>query len=388
MHISHISEREEDLPDAVIGKLVKIAVEDKSVISFGAGEPHYPLPKPLIRSIPELAKNSNHYSPPAGLKELREAIAKKLKKDNKINTTPDNIIVTCGSQEAILLAAACTLDVSERVIIPDPSYLGYTPTFELFDAAPITVPVRENNNFGFDPDELKKSIIPKKTKAIMINTPGNPTGAVISRKMLEEISDIAVDKDLFIFSDEAYEKIVYDKNHISIASLNGMGNHVATFQSFSKSYAMCGFRVGYCAAPKKLVEAMTKTHTYTTLTAPTLSQKLAVKALSLPNKYVDDMVDGYRKNRDLMVKRLNDMGLQTRKPEGAFYAFSSIRNFPRFSKNSFKFANEILKKAKVAVVPGAEFGNNGEGYLRFSYATDYAKITQGMDRLELFLKKC
>jgi aminotransferase len=382
----HISKREQDLPDAVIGKMLKIAVEDKSIISLAPGEPDFSLPKPLINHIPKLANKSNHYSPPGGLKELREAITKKLRKDNKIKTDPNNIIVTCGSTEAILLATACNLDISDRILIPDPSFLGYLPTFELFNAVPVSVPVLEENNFEFDPDELKKYVpknMKKKTKGLMLCTPGNPTGTIFSKKVLEEVADFAVDNDLFIYSDEAYEKLVYEKKHISIGSFNGMEDRVVTFQTFSKTYAMCGFRVGYCQGPSNLIEAMKKTHIYSTLAAPTISQKLAIKALSLPESHTNKMKTEYKRRRDMITKRLNELNLRTIKPQGAFYTFSNIQEY---SKNSFKFSNNILQKAKVAVMPGAEFGKNGEGYIRCSYATDYNLIGKAMDRLEKYLK--
>jgi aminotransferase len=382
----HISDREKDLPDAVIGKMLKIAVEDKSIISLAPGEPDFGLPKPLVNHIPKLANKSNHYSPPGGLKELREAIAKKLRKDNKIKTSPENIIVTCGSTEAILLATACNLDVNDRILIPDPSFLGYLPTFELFNAVPVSVPVLEKDNFQFDPDSLKKYIpknMKKKTKGIMLCTPGNPTGTIFSKKALEEVADFAVDNDLFIYADEAYEKLVYEKKHVSIGSFNGMQDRVVTFQTFSKSYAMCGFRVGYCQGPSNLIEAMKKTHIYSTLAAPTLSQKLAVKALSMSDSHLNKMKKEYKRRRDMITKRLNDMNLPTIKPQGAFYTFSNIKEH---SSNSFKFSSDILKKAKVAVMPGAEFGKSGEGYIRCSYATDYNLIVKAMDKLEKYLR--
>ena len=379
----HISERESELPDAVIGKMLRLAHEDKRIISLGAGEPNFNLPKPLIAEARKIAGKCNHYATPQGMKELREAIVKKLSKDNKIITNPENIVVTCGSQEALILAAACTLDVSEQVILPNPSFLGYTSAFELFDAHIVDVKLKEENKFEIDPDDLKKVIDKKKTKVIMLNTPANPTGNVIRRKVLEEVADIARQNNLYIFSDEAYEKIVYDQKHVSIGSLNGMEKNVVTFQSFSKSYAMCGFRLGYAVAHNKLAEAMTKAHVYTTLTAPTISQLLGIKALSLPNYHISRMVNEYRKRRDLIVRRLNSLGLSTVMPEGAFYAFSNISHL---NNNSFAFAKNLLEKAKVAAIPGREFGVHGEGYLRFSYAADIESIKKAMDLIEKFLK--
>ncbi|MBI2672691.1 aminotransferase class I/II-fold pyridoxal phosphate-dependent enzyme [Candidatus Woesearchaeota archaeon] len=385
----NISEREEELPDAVIGRLLKIANEDKSVVSLGAGEPNFSLPKPLLSHIKYITKNAeklrlNHYSNPLGRLDLREAISKKLKKDNKIETDPENIIVSCGSQEALFVGLMCVADITEQVLVPNPSYLGYIPAIELVGASPVSVSLKEEENWEFNPDRIRENIDKKKTKAIIINTPANPTGTVLSKKILEEIADIAVENDLYIFSDEAYEKLIYDSKHISIGSLNGMQDYVLTLQTFSKSYAMCGFRLGYAAGPRKLIEAMEKSMHYVTLTAPVVSQLLGIKALSLPNQYIEKMRKEYDKRRKFIVKRLNELNLPTIEPHGAFYSFSNIKNF---SNNSMKFASSLLKNGKVAVVPGTEFGIMGEGYVRCSYAADYDKIVEAMNRLEKFLKK-
>ncbi len=379
-----ISEREIELPDAVIGKLLKIASEDKNVLSLGPGEPDFNLPAPLLKILPTLAKNCNHYSAPGGRTELKEALVKKLQKENKITATPENIIVTCGSQEALLLAIACTLDVSEQVIIPNPSFMGYLPTFELLDTFPVSLPLLEEEEWNINPDALKKLIDPKKTKVLILNTPANPTGNVLSRKILEEIADIAIEYNLYIFSDEAYEKLVYDKQHVSIGSFNGMQNNVVSFYTFSKTYAMCGFRVGYAVGPRLLIEAMTKTHIYTTLAAPTISQQLAVHALSLNASYIEKMRKAYDTRRKFLVQRLNEIGLPTVMPYGAFYTFSNIH---AVIDDSYKFSYDLLKKAKVAVVPGKEFGSYGEGYIRCSYGTDIAVIKKALDKIEAYVKK-
>src|SRR3989344_3661250 len=260
----HISERERQLPEQLIGDLLRIANEDKSVISLAPGEPNFPLPKPLVNAVKYYADKSNHYSPPGGRHELKEAIVTKLRKENGIKTDVDNIIVTCGSQEALMLASVCVLDVNDEAIIPDPSYMCYLPTIELMDGTPVRLELREEEGFDINPDRLRRLVDKKRTKYILLNSPCNPTGNVISKKIMEEVADIAVENNLFIFSDEAYEKIIYDKKHISIGSLNGMEDYVATFHTFSKSYAMCGYRVGYCSGPTKLIKAMTKVHVDTT----------------------------------------------------------------------------------------------------------------------------
>ena len=381
----HISERESDLPDSVIGELIKIAQEDKSIISMGAGQPDFKTPKPILDYAKKVINKSTAYSNPQGVLELREAIARKLKKENKISyADPKNIVVTAGSQESIFMTLASTIDPGEQVIIPNPGYLAYVPAVELLNGSIAYVRLREEDGFEIDPEKIKEVIDKKKTKMLILNSPANPTGNVLSKKTLEKISDIVIENDLYVISDEAYEKLVYDKKHISIGSLNGMEDYAVTVQSFSKSFAMCGFRLGYASGPKNLIDAMIKSSHYVTLCAPHISQLLGVKALQIPNKYVENMRLEYDGRRKYIVKRLNDLGLRTTMPYGAFYAFSNIKHL---SNNSYNFAKELLTKAKVAVVPGTEFGTYGEGYIRFSYATDLKLIKEGLDRIEKFLKK-
>ena len=305
-------------------------------------------------------------------------------RENKIKANPDNVLVSCGSQEAIFSALLTTIDPTEQVVLPTPGYLGYLPAIGLVNGVPKYLKLEEKDKFEINPDNLKKSIDKKKTKVLIINSPSNPTGNVLSKKVLEEIADIAVDNNLYVFCDEAYEQLTYDRKHISMASLNGMKNHAISFQTFSKSFAMCGFRLGYAVGPKKLIQEMTKVHHYVTLTAPHLSQLIGVKALSLSKKYVNSMKQKYRRRRDFIVKRLNELDLSTPTPEGAFYTFSNIQ---KFSKNSVRFSRLLMDKAKVAVIPGTEFGKYGEGYVRCSFATDYDLIDKAMNRIGKFLKK-
>ena len=377
--MAHISERDLQLPDAMISKMLKLVNENKKIISLGAGEPDFPAPLAVVRQTKKIADKCSHYSPASGRIELKEAIIKKLKNENKIKAGLDNITVTTGSQEALLLAASCTMDVSEQIIVPKPSYMGYVPTFMLLNIFPIWMELSDENGFEINPDALKK-LINKKTKAIVLNTPANPTGNVISKKILEEIADIAVQNDLYVFSDEAYEKIIYDNaKHVSIGSLNGMENNTVSFFTFSKSYAMCGYRLGYCVAPENLAKEMKTAHIYSTISAPTISQMLGITALKSCEPYVRKMVKEYDRRRRMIVKRLNDMGLPTIMPKGAFYSFSKIDG------NSTKFAENLIEEQQVAVIPGSDFGT--DNYIRCSFATDYTKIEKAMDRIEKFIRK-
>ncbi|MBI2105861.1 pyridoxal phosphate-dependent aminotransferase [Candidatus Woesearchaeota archaeon] len=379
-----VSEREKHLPNYTLPELLRILHESRTIISMGAGEPDFSAPSPLLRYASSIVHKTSHYAPTQGLKELREAICKKLKKENKISTNTENIIVTTGSQEAIFASLITTTDPADNVLIPNPGYLAYYPAVELGGAKPVSYFLKEKDHFQPDPDEIKK-LANKKTAGIIINSPSNPTGQVYSKKLLEEIADIARNKNIYIYSDEAYERLIYDdEKHISIASLNGMKDYVISLFTFSKSYAMCGFRIGYAVVPKKVSDPLMESSHFLTISAPHLGQLVAVKALSLPNRHIDRMVRAYDRRRKYLVKRLNKTGLITKMPKGAFYAFSNIRHITK--KNSYDFSQDLLKKAKVAVVPGTEFGNHGEGFIRFSYATKLFLIKKALDRIEKYLK--
>jgi len=387
--MKEVSERERDLPTSIIEKLTRLAAESTETLSLSIGEPDFDMPRPLVRDFKKIVRRHkqnklNHYTSGQGIPELREALAQKLKKENKIRCDPKNILVTAGSQQALFAGFLSALDPSEEVVLSNPGYLGYIPAIELVNGVPRYVALKEEEKWVINPDLIRKAVT-KKTRIILLNTPSNPTGTILSKKILEEIADIAVDKDLYIFSDEAYEKLTYDgKKHISIGSFNGMKDYTLSFYTFSKSYALCGFRLGYVQGPETMIEAMEKSTHYMSLCAPHVSQLLGVKALAMHPKYIEYMRREYDRRRTYLVQRLNEMGLQTRKPEGAFYAFANISST---KMKSLTFTEKLLKEAKVAVVPGTEFGSAGEGYIRLSYATKYSTIIQAMDRVERFLKK-
>jgi len=383
--MGHISERESQLPELYIGKLLEIAAEHPEIISLGPGEPDFQPPKQILDYTKTILNKSSKYSSPAGMTVLREAIARKLKKQNKISASPDEIVVTSGSQEAIFAALISVTDPGEQIIVSNPGYLGYMPAIYLVSATPSYVRLTEEDNWELNPDRIAEAAKNGKTTGMIINTPSNPTGTVLKKKVLEEIADIAIDKNLFIFSDEAYEWYTYDDaKHVSMGSLNGMSNYVVTLQTLSKSFGLMGFRLGYAHGPKKLIDAMAKVHHYTTLCAPVHSQYAALKALSLNPSFFNKIRKDYDKRRRFMLKRVNELGLTTMEPKGAFYMFSNISEY---SKSSRKFMDVMLKKAKVAVVPGTEFGKYGECYVRLSYATEFNKIKAALDRMEKVLKK-
>jgi aminotransferase len=381
-----ISERYFYLPDSEFTEIMRMAGEKKDIISLGPGEPDFTTPKHIIDfAKKKLDEGYTHYSPPVGRSETREAITKKLKKDNKIKVNPDEIIITCGSQEALFLATLALLDPGEKMLVPDPSFLAYIPMVETVTGVPVSVPLLEKDGFEFDPDKVRQ-LIDKRTRVLMINTPGNPTGRILKKKTLEELADIAIEHDLIIFSDEAYEKFVYGNNkHISIGSLNGMKDHVVTFQSFSKTYAMPGWRVGYAAGPKDIIQSMTRIHMYSGLCAPTISQIVAIEALNGSQKCVKDMKKEYERRRKLIVRRIKEIPkISCLEPEGAFYVFPNIK---AMKMKSTEVVRLLLKEANVLTVPGTEFGRYGEGYIRMSYATSYEKIKEAMNRIEDVVRK-
>jgi aminotransferase len=380
----NLSRRTEVIGPSKIEQSLKILEQNPEIISLGAGEPDFPAPKNVINAAEKyLDRGFTHYAPLQGKIELREAIAKKLKKENKMDANADDVIVTCGSKEALLLAFLVSIDAGDEVIIPNPTYLAYSPMVQMLDGISVPIQLREENNFELIIDDAK-DFLTNKTKMLVICNPTNPTGAVYSKKTLEEIADFAIENKIMVLVDEAYEKLVYEGKHISLASLNGMEDHVITTQSFSKTFAMTGFRVGYAVAPENVIKEMEEFKMTTTLAAPTAFQMAATEALKNSAKYVEKMRKEYNRRRKMLVRRLNEIPkISCAKPKGAFYAFPNISELKMSSEKTSDF---LLKKAKVMTIPGNEFGNYGENFIRLSYATEYKKIEKAMDRIEKTIK--
>lgn len=382
----NLAERIKIIGISRIEESLRILEQKPEIISLGAGEPDFPAPKNVVNAAKKfLEKGYTHYAPLQGKIELLEALEKKLKKENKIDASKKEIIVTCGSKEAILLSILTLVDPEDEVIVPDPGYIAYRPIVELVGGKAISLRLREEDNFEVHPEELKK-LINKKTKLIIVNSPSNPTGTVFKKKTLEEIASLVIEKNLFVLADEAYEKLVYDNaKHVSIASLNGIKNYVITTQTFSKTYAMCGLRVGYAVAPENIIKEMKEFKICTTLAAPTAFQLAAVEALKGSKKYVEKMRKEYNRRRKMLIKRLNQIPkIHCIEPEGAFYTFPNITELKMNSEQTTQF---LLDKAKVITIPGTEFGKCGEGFIRLSYATAYEKIEEAMNRIENAIRK-
>lgn len=362
-----------------IRKMFELA-KAEGVINLGIGEPDFPIPtesKDAIRDA--LNDDFTHYTAGKGIVELREALVKKLRSENGIKSDVDELLVTSGASEALALAMLALVDPGDEVIIPDPGFVSYAPLVRTAGGIPVPFKVREEDEFDFDLNEIEARIN-EKTKALIINTPGNPTGAVSSKETIKGIAEICDENEIFVISDEVYEKIIYDGRHHSIGKYT---DWAITVNGFSKSYAMTGLRLGYAQSQKKVIDEMLKIHMYLQASTCSLSQKAALAALNGSRSFVDDMRTAFKERRDLIVSLLNDIpDVNCLVPKGAFYVF------PNFSAHgdSRALAIRFLKEAKVVATPGIAFGENGEGYIRFSYSCDSSKITKGIERIKKVLQ--
>jgi aminotransferase len=378
-----IADRVRDIPFSGIRKFFDIVSKRGDVVSLGVGEPDFPTPNPMkAAAIASIEDDLSSYTSNYGLLELREKIAKKLKDENSMRVNPENqILITTGTSEGLDLAFRSILNPGEEVIVPEPSYVAYKPCVWFAHCKPAPVVMREENDFRFDADDIR-SAVTKKTKAIIVASPNNPTGGVLRKSDLEEIADIAVEKNLMIISDELYEPLVYDKlKHYSIGSFNGMEDRTITINGFSKGFAFTGWRLGYVVGSSEVIEAMMKIHQYTMLSAPTVAQYAAL-AFDKCARHVRDMVREFDTRRRLIVGGLNEVeGISCIMPKGAFYAFANIGGT---GLKSEEFARKALDECKVAVVPGNSFGDSGEGFIRCSYSVSKDTITEAMERLGKF----
>ncbi len=380
-----IASRIKKVPPSGIRKFFDIVSELEGVISLGVGEPDFVTPWHIREAcIYALEKGFTMYTSNYGMIELREEISNYLKNRFKVEYDPENeILVTTGVSEALDLAIRATVDIGDVAIIHEPNYVSYKPCVIFAGGEVKIVETKEENRFKLIPEELEKAVSDK-TKILIINYPNNPTGAVMRKKELEEIADVVIENDMLVISDEIYAELTYGGKHISLASLNGMRERTILLNGFSKAYAMTGFRIGYACGPSQLVEAMMKIHQYCMLCAPITSQKAAIEALRRGYPEVKKMVEHYNQRRRFIVKRLNEMGLNCIEPQGAFYAFPSIRDL---NMSSEEFSTKLLKEERVVVVPGNTFGNSGEGFIRCSYATSLKSIEEAMLRMERFVLK-
>jgi aminotransferase len=381
---SYLSDRVAQLKPSGIRKFFDIAASMKEVISLGIGEPDFTSPAPIVQAgIQSLNDSETHYTANRGILPLRTAISEHLEKMYDVSYDPqDEVVATVGGSEALLLAISALLNPGDEVLVPTPCFVSYQGIILLAGGVSVEVPSRMENNFVPDPKELEAAITPK-TKAILINFPSNPTGAIAERETLLEIAKIAEKHDLIVISDEIYDRLVYGGQHVCFPALPGMRERTILIGGFSKDYAMTGWRIGYACAPSEIMDGMARIHQYVIMTAPTMAQFAALEGLKSCESYVQDMVKEYDRRRKLVVEGFNYIGLPTFEPRGAFYAFPQVSVT---GMNDEEFANRLLTEKEVAVVPGSAFGPGGEGFVRCSYATAYDQLEEALDRIHQFVK--
>ncbi|MEQ6390104.1 aminotransferase [Bacillaceae bacterium S4-13-58] len=382
---SFVSQRIQELKPSGIRRFFDLASQMENVISLGVGEPDFVTPWNVIEaSYHSLEQGYTAYTANAGLIELREEVSKYLKNQYEAVYQPQNeVIITVGASQAIDIALRAVLNPGDEVVVVAPSFVSYAPAVELAGGVPVMLYTDPDDKFKLRPDQLK-NVITKKTKAIMICSPNNPTGTVLSRDELIAISEVIEKYNLLVLSDEIYAELTYDEEYSSFASLPGMKERTILISGFSKAFAMTGWRLGYAAGPQDIIAAMTKIHQYTIMCAPTMAQYGALEALQNGKKAVQDMKKSYKQRRNFVVKTFNEIGLSCDMPGGAFYVFPSIRET---GLSSDEFAEQLLKEEKVAVVPGNVFGENGEGHIRCSYAASLQQLDLALKKIEKFIGK-
>ena len=376
---SRVSRRAEQVTYSDIRKIVEKAEKMPDVVRLEQGEPDFATPSHVIEAAKAaLASGRTKYPPSAGLLELREAIANKLSVENGIEVRPETeVAVTTGASEGVCSTFQALLNQGDEVLVPDPAYVSYHRWAILAGATPVSFPLKRD--FHIDLNELEKRITPR-SRIIVVNSPHNPTGTVLDRGELDALVQIALKYDLQIVSDEVYEKITYDNNlHVSIGSISNAEEITVTVNSFSKTYAMTGWRVGYVAAHGRLAEAIKKIHAYTVLGVNTEAQFAALAALNGPQECVEEMVREYRKRRDIVVEALSRIPrVKCASPQGTFYAFPDTSATGMSSEELSSF---LIEKGKVAVVQGKAFGDSGEHHLRISFSSSIENIREGMARI-------
>ncbi|RKD33836.1 aminotransferase class I/II-fold pyridoxal phosphate-dependent enzyme [Lacrimispora algidixylanolytica] len=379
-----LSDRIVEIPSSGIRKFFDIVSEMKDAISLGVGEPDFDTPWHIREEgIYSLEKGRTFYTSNAGLKELKVEISSYLSRRFEVTYDPEHeVIVTVGGSEAIDIALRAMLNPGDEVLIPQPSYVSYVPCTILANGVPVTIELEEKDQFKLTKEKLLEKIT-EKTKVLILPFPNNPTGAVMTAEELKDIAEVVIEKDLFVISDEIYAELTYGGDHTTIASFPGMRDRTVLINGFSKSYAMTGWRLGYAAAPRIILEQMLKIHQFAIMCAPTASQYAAVAALRDGDKDVQVMRESYDQRRRYLVHAFKEMGLECFEPHGAFYLFPSIK---RFGMTSDEFATRLLREEKVAVVPGTAFGDCGEGFLRISYAYSLKNLKEALSRMDRFVK--
>jgi aminotransferase len=381
-----LARRVDEVPRSGIRRFFDIMATMTDVISLGVGEPDFDTPQQVIEAGQHsLAQRHTHYASNYGTIELRRALAHHLERMYGVKYDPtEEILITIGASEALDVAIRATIDPGDEVILHEPSYVSYRPAVIFAGGVPVGVPTTLDEDFSIDPAKIEAAITPR-TKAILLNYPCNPTGAVLSPEVQDEIARIAVRHDLLVYSDEIYDRLVYGGYQMrTMASLPGMRRRTVLMGGFSKAYAMTGWRVGYICAPSEILEGILKVHQYVIMSAPTMCMDAALEALKTGEPDVARMLGHYDRRRRIIVDGFNEIGLRTFEPLGAFYAFPQITST---GLNSDQFAEQLLREESVAVVPGTAFGPAGEGHVRCCYATSEAEIKEALVRIGRFVQR-
>lgn len=373
---------------AISAKAAAMRKEGIDVISFGAGEPDFDTPQHIKQAAIEAINSGfTKYTPASGTPELKEAIAEKLKKENNLDYSPSQIIVSCGAKHSIYNALMAICDPGDEVIIISPYWVSYPEMVRLAGGVPVIVETEMENDYLPSPDAIRSKISPK-TKAIIVNSPSNPTGSVCTEEILREIGELAVEGDFYIISDEIYEKLIYDGlRHVSIAALDErFKERTILINGVSKSYSMTGWRIGYAAGPEEVISAMSRIQSHSTSNPTSISQAAALEALRGPQEEVERMRAEFERRRELICGKLDEIeGIRYFKPKGAFYVFVDVSAFYEKLgvRGSVEFADHLLEKAKVALVPGVAFGD--DRCVRLSFATSDEAIVEGLERIKAAL---
>jgi aminotransferase len=378
-----ISKRVENMAPSGIRAFFELVLGMKDVISLGVGEPDFVTPWHIReKAIYSLEQGYTSYTSNKGMVELRRQITHFLKRRYGLNyDAEEETLITVGVSEGLDLVMRAILNPGDKVLVPEPVYVSYGPVVELAGGVAVTLRTGIENGFKLTPQQIDLACT-KGVKALMINYPCNPTGVSYTRKELLAIAKVVKKNNLLVVSDEVYDELTYDFEHVPLSSLPGMKGHVVYLNGFSKAYAMTGFRIGWVNGPEKIVSAMTKIHQYTMLCAPINGQMAAQEALKNGFKSVLAMKNEYKRRRRYIVEALNGIGLDCHMPEGAFYVFPSIKST---GQSSIDFAQNLLKTQKVALVPGVAFGKSCEGYVRISYASSYEDLKEAIARIERYI---
>ncbi|TVX98361.1 aminotransferase class I/II-fold pyridoxal phosphate-dependent enzyme [Cohnella terricola] len=383
----YLASRARAIPPSGIRRFFDLvnASKDKDIISLGVGEPDFVTPwRVRDAAVYSLERGHTQYTPNAGLPELREAIAQYLSNEFHLSYDPGKeMMVTVGGSEGIDLALRALIEPGDEILVPEPCYISYSPITSLSGGVAVGIETFAEHQFKLTPESLKAAITPR-SKILVLCYPSNPTGAIMTYEEMLPIAKIVEENDLIVISDEIYAELTFNGSHTSFASLPGMKDRTILVSGFSKAFAMTGWRMGYACGHPDLISAMLKIHQYTIMSAPTMGQVAALEALTKGGmEEKDRMMESYNQRRRLVVQGFRDMGLECHEPQGAFYAFPSVRSTGLTSE---QFAERLLLEGKVAAVPGHVFGKGGEGFLRCCYATSVSQLTEALERIHLFLR--